>query len=218
MHTTTRPIRIAGRDIGDHRHLCALFTSPTEEYRVLVPFIRDALERGERVVHGVARDQRQAHLARLGKEGIDVNQVESSGQLEMRDSEDCYLPGGEFDTEAMLGLIREMLEDGSARGFPLTRVMAHPECVFDSWRDTNNFLQYEARLNFLMAHYRDPVVCLYDCDKINAGVLMDILRTHRLVIINEVVQENPFYVPPEDFLRELEARNGPQGSSAGTSV
>lgn len=154
MHTTSRPIRIAGRDIGDHRHLCALFNSPTEEYRVLVPFIQEALERGERVVHGVMRDQRVSHLARLRDAGIDVDEAQRTGHLEMRDSEDTYLPGGDFDQEAMLAVIREALDDGAARGFPLTRLMAHPECVFESWRDTNNFLAYEARLNDLMAHHQ----------------------------------------------------------------
>ena len=40
----------------------------------------------------------------------------------------------------------------------------------------------------------------------NAGVAMDILRTHPLVIIGGVLQENPLYVPPDEFLQELEER------------
>jgi len=35
---------------------------------------------------------------------------------------------------------------------------------------------------------------------------MDILRTHPLVIIGGVLQENPLYVPPDEFLKELEER------------
>jgi hypothetical protein len=35
---------------------------------------------------------------------------------------------------------------------------------------------------------------------------MDVLRTHRLAIVGEVLQENPFHVPPAEFLRELAAR------------
>ena len=67
----------------------------------------------------------------------------------MRDSEDTYLPNGDFDQEGMLALI--------------TQTLAHP-----------------------------------------------------IVIINDVLQENPFYVPPEEFLREVEARRPPAGSSAGS--
>lgn len=35
---------------------------------------------------------------------------------------------------------------------------------------------------------------------------MDILRTHPMVIIGGVLQQNPFFVPPDRFLQELRAR------------
>ena len=35
---------------------------------------------------------------------------------------------------------------------------------------------------------------------------MDILRTHPMVIVGGVLQANPFWVPPDEFLRELDAR------------
>jgi hypothetical protein len=35
---------------------------------------------------------------------------------------------------------------------------------------------------------------------------MDIMRTHPMVIIGGVLQENPFFVPPDQFLRELQER------------
>jgi hypothetical protein len=37
---------------------------------------------------------------------------------------------------------------------------------------------------------------------------MDILRTHPMVIIGGMLQENPFFVPPEEFLQELHERKG----------
>ncbi|MBV9774233.1 MAG: hypothetical protein JO040_09810, partial [Gemmatimonadetes bacterium] len=46
----------------------------------------------------------------------------------------------------------------------------------------------------------------YDCRMLGAGVALDILRTHPMVILGEVLHENPFYVPPDEFLRELGAR------------
>jgi hypothetical protein len=36
--------------------------------------------------------------------------------------------------------------------------------------------------------------------------LIDFLRTHPMVIIGGALQMNPFWVPPDEFLRELEAR------------
>ena len=35
---------------------------------------------------------------------------------------------------------------------------------------------------------------------------MDILRTHPMVIVGGVLQKNPFFVPPAEFLLELRER------------
>ena len=42
--------------------------------------------------------------------------------------------------------------------------------------------------------------------RFGANVVMDILRTHPMVIIAGILQENPFFVPPDEFLRELRER------------
>ncbi|HYS15902.1 MAG TPA: hypothetical protein VET45_03165 [Candidatus Binatia bacterium] len=36
--------------------------------------------------------------------------------------------------------------------------------------------------------------------------MVDIMRTHPMVIIGGILQENPFFVPPDTFLKELRAR------------
>jgi hypothetical protein len=40
---------------------------------------------------------------------------------------------------------------------------------------------------------------------------MDIMRTHPMVIIGGILQENPFFVPPDVMLSELRARAGHVG-------
>jgi len=40
--------------------------------------------------------------------------------------------------------------------------------------------------------------------------VIDIMRTHPMIIIGGILQHNPFFVPPEEFLREV-ASGGPGG-------
>lgn len=40
---------------------------------------------------------------------------------------------------------------------------------------------------------------------------MDILRTHPMVIIGGILQENPFFVPPGDMLQEIRQRTARAG-------
>jgi hypothetical protein len=43
---------------------------------------------------------------------------------------------------------------------------------------------------------------------------MDIMRTHPLVIIGGLLRENPFFVPPEQFLDELRERQSDRRTAA----
>lgn len=79
----------------------------------------------------------------------------------------------------------------------------------------HDIVAYESRLNAEMASFEGVVgVCTYDVSKFNAATVMDILRTHPMVILGPVLQENPSYTPHEEFMRELDERRGaPHGNS-----
>lgn len=40
-------LSLAGAQLGQLRHVCAFFHSQDEEYQVLMPFIKEGIERGE---------------------------------------------------------------------------------------------------------------------------------------------------------------------------
>jgi hypothetical protein len=203
---TSAPARLAGSEIQGSCHACAFFNSRDEEYRVLLPFAKEGLECGEKCFHIVDPGHRQERLSHLGQAGIDVDGVASSGQLEVKTWPDAYLRGQRFDQYAMLELIEETLREGKAGGYPRTRLWANMEWALEDLPGCDDIVEYESRLNPILAKYDDIVVCTYDLSKFSAGVVMDILRTHPMVVIGETVQENPFYVPPEKFLEELAHR------------
>jgi hypothetical protein len=72
MKKTVAPISLAGSQLGEVRHVCAFFNSDDEEYRVLLPFIKDGFECGDKAVHVVNPGQHHNHLQRLAAAGIDA--------------------------------------------------------------------------------------------------------------------------------------------------
>jgi hypothetical protein len=152
-----QPIRFAGSVLGKHRHVCAFFHSADEEYRVLLPFIKDGFERGERAFHIVDPALRAEHLRRLESAGIDVTTAQKSGQFELRNWSDAYLQDGHFDQDRMLALLQAILEGGRKQGFPLTRLVAHMEWALEDRPGVDDLLEYEGRLNYLLPRYPDPV-------------------------------------------------------------
>jgi MEDS: MEthanogen/methylotroph, DcmR Sensory domain len=151
-------IRFAGSVLGAQRHVCAFFHSPDEEYRVLLPFIKEGFERGEKAFHIVDPALREEHLRRLASAGIDVAAVEQRGQFELRNWADAYLRGGHFDQDRMLALIQEVLDGGRQQGFPLTRLVAHMEWALEDRPGVDDLVEYETRLNYLLPRYPDPVI------------------------------------------------------------
>jgi hypothetical protein len=201
-----RPVRLAGGTLGRERHICALFNNRDEEHRVLRSFFTEGLDRGEKAVHVVGPEQRHHHVARLREAGIDVEQAVARGQLDVLAWTDAYLRGDRFDQDAMLAFVEELLSAGGASGRRRTRLLGHMEWSLLDKPGVEDLLEYETRLNYLLPKYEDPVICSYDLSRFGARLAVDIMRTHPVVIVGGILQENPFFVPPDQFLLELRER------------
>ena len=213
MRPSDRSVQFAGGTLGVQRHICAFFNSIDEEHRVLRSFIRDGLDGGEKGFHIVDPELRDEHLKRLAGAGINVERAIATGQLEVRPWQEAYLCGDRFNQDAMLALIEEVLQSGAATGYPLTRLLAHMEWALLDKQGVDDLVEYETRLNYVLPKYDDPVICTYDLSKFGSSVAMDIMRTHPAVIIGGVLQENPFFVPPDQFLLEIRERRSVRKSA-----
>jgi len=213
MATESHSVQFAGGNLAGQRHICAFFNSADEEHRVLRSFIKDGFDRGDKAFHLVDPEQREEHLRRLAEAGINVHRAIDTGQLEVRRWQDAYLRGNHFDQNAMLALIEEVLQSADTAGYPLTRLVAHMEWALLDKPGVDNLVEYETRLNYVLPKYDDPVICTYDLSKFPASMVMDIMRTHPVVIIGGILQENPFFVPPDQFLLELRERRSVRKSA-----
>jgi MEDS: MEthanogen/methylotroph, DcmR Sensory domain len=151
-------VQFAGVNLGAQRHVCALFHNPDEEYPVLLPFIKEGFERGEKTFHIVDPKLREEHLKRLMSAGIDVVAAQRNGCFELHNSEDAYLRDGHFDQNRMLAFIQEVLEGGRRQGFALTRLVAHMDAVLGDRLGVDDLVEFETRLNYILPRYKDPVI------------------------------------------------------------
>lgn len=174
---------------------------------MLTPFVREGLAANDWFVQFINPEHREERVRQLAGGGIDVAGATSRGQLQMRPWEEAYLKGGNgFDQNAMLDRIQEVLKEGRSNGFGMTRLWANMEWALEDLPGVEQIVEYETRLNHVLPQYDDVVVCTYDLNKFRAATIMDILRTHPQVIVGGVLQHNPFFVPPDQFLAEINAR------------
>ena len=198
-----------------NRHICAFFNGMDEHYRVLAAFIKDGFDAGDRAFHLVDPQRRDDHLRRLGDVGIDVEEGMASGQLEVHPWQDGPLRGERFDQDTWLAGFEHVLQSGPASGYAKTRFLAQMEWALVDLPGIDDMIEFEARVNYVVPKYDHPVICAYDLSKFGASTVMYALRTHPVVIIGGLLQENPFYVDPDALLLEM-GRQRP--ASVGTPV
>ena len=216
MKKSTTPISLAGSELGETRHVCAFFNGDDEAYQVLLPFIKDGFECGDKAIHVVNPDQRDNHLRRLAAAGVDPKTAQLNGQFELRTNTDAYLRDGRFDQDRMLAVFEELASGNAKGGFPLSRIVCHMDWAAEGHSHIDNLVEFESRVNDVWQRHDDAVICVYDLAKFGGNTVIDIMRTHPMIIIGGILQQNPFFVPPDEFLRELRERRSGRATSSPT--
>ena len=212
MKKGAAPISLAGSQLGNTRHVCAFFNSDDEEYRVLLPFIKDGFTCGDKAIHVVNPDQHEDHLKRLAAVGIDTAAAQRAGQFEIRASTDAYLRDGRFDQDRMLQVFEQLASGNANHVFPLSRIVCRMDWAAERPTHVDELIEFESRVNDLWNRHDDAVICTYHLSRFSGDTVIDIMRTHPAVIVGGILQQNPFYVPPEQFLREVRcASDDPHG-------
>jgi hypothetical protein len=78
----------------------------------------------------------------------------------------------------------------------------------------DDVIEFESRVNDVWNRHDDAVVCTYHLSQFGGDTVIDIMRTHPLIIIGGILQRNPFFVPAEEFLREFRQRRVSRAASA----
>jgi signal transduction histidine kinase len=186
--------------IGLHDHICLIYESQEERIAMPVPSIRMGLDRGEKCVF-IAPEKTVSDVNEaLHAFGIDVDEAVKSGRLAVASQEDTYLRNGHFGPDKMIRFLADALERAIASGFSGLRVVGDMTWALAGDLGTGPLIEYEAKLNYFVRDHPIAVTCQYDRNRFSPEVILNMIRTHPIVIYGNFVCSNPYYVPPEEFL------------------
>lgn len=194
---------LAGSTLACPCRVCALYQGSEEQYATLIPFVKEGLKAGDRVLSLVRPGEAGARRNRLRMAGIDVEAAERDGQLEISTWDQFYLEGGCFDADAMLARVQETIIEARGAGFERIRVWANMEWALEDVRGVEQLVIYESRLNYILPLYKDAIVCAYDATRFPAGILEDVVRAHPDLCADGFASGHPHYVPPDELVPEL---------------
>lgn len=186
--------------LGFHDHLCLIYESPEEQFAAVVPFVRGGLERGEKCVY-VADDNTSTEvLEQMKKGGVDVARALESGALSVITKKEAYLKQGYFDPDWMIQFLKEATDDAKAEGYSGLRVTGEMTWMLGGDPGSERLIEYEAKLNYFFPENDALAICQYNIGRFSPQIIMDVIRTHPMVIYRGQVCRNLYYISPDEML------------------
>jgi hypothetical protein len=174
-------------------HICYLYNNEAERRQLLPLYARQALL-GNEAFHYVADVPRRADLPRA-LEALDLAAAvrERPGQMEAAITAEGYYPQGRFDPDDMLARLRASWHESQARGLDGARFAGEMSWALRDIPGADRILECETRINDLIVEAPMTIMCQYDLNSFDGGLIYDVLNAHPVVILGGQVLRNPFY-------------------------
>lgn len=187
------------QELAPGQHICFIYETEEEHRQALAIFLRQGLERNEKLLYITDAHGPTTILSYLQNNGLDVASYVARGQLSILTPDETYLQGGFFDPERMIARLQAETEQALAEGFTALRISGEMTWALRQLPGSERLVEYEARLNTSWPG-KCLGMCQYDRRRFNADILLDMLRTHPLVVLDQKFYENFHYIPPQKLL------------------
>ena len=195
-------------DDHDHAndHFALLYEGRDEQFAAAIPFVRQGLDRGERVLYIADENTKETVLDAMRERGIDVDRALDSNALLVHEKQDAYLRNGAFDPDEMIAFLADVTDDSLAQ-FEGLRVVGGMTWIFGEDPEMEDLIAYEAKLNDFFSERNAVALCEYNVERFLPEIIRDVLYTHPHIISENVVTHDVYYTPPEEFFGPDSARH-----------
>lgn len=185
-----------------HDHIIFLFKTSEEQRSVIVPYIKNGLQRGEKCIYLVGDTTTSAVMDFLVASEIDVDTAQASGALVILDREKSLIAREQPTPDEAIAILTAHSKQAQAEGFPLLRIIRDITWIHGNGFGAGQIAEYKLKLHNFIS--KNPVIIvsqynltLFPCDNIK-----DALYTYPLVIWLDTLCRNPYYMPPDEFLAQ----------------
>jgi MEDS: MEthanogen/methylotroph, DcmR Sensory domain len=186
---------------GDH--VCVFCRGRDERDELLLPFLAEGLSAGHKCLAVMDTSEPEEVVDALGATADGDGPAD---QLTVLASRDVYLTDRGFDMEGMLAFYGAELEQvaSGAAAYPCIRTAGEMTWALRDIPGVADLLTYEARVNQVVADHPEAAIslCLYDVDRFDGELIVGVLRTHPTMVMSGTVVDNPFFIQPDEFLRQ----------------
>jgi PAS domain S-box-containing protein len=192
----------AVKSIAPHEHLCLIYLSREEQFAAIGPSLEIGLERRERVLYIADGNSAVAVRDAMVETGIDVDRYGRDGTFVIvAGRQDMYIKPGFFHPDWSVRFLSHQEDEARAAGFSGIRFIGEMSWAIGDDSDSARLIEYEAKVNRLFAQINASGICQYNLNRFPPEVILGVVQTHPLVIYRGDVCRNPYYIPPDEFLK-----------------
>jgi len=182
------------RSLRRHQHLIVIYENKQQKFAAVIPLFREALERGEQCLYLADESSVEEVRTVFHEGGVDVDGAEKRGALSVT-MKPGYLTKGVFDPDAMVKFLKAVVRDAKKMGF--TGFCGAGEMTWDLRMPPGfaRLVEYEAKLDDFLITNDSMMMCLFNRKRFSAETLLDVIKTHPVILYGGRVYKNPYYVP-----------------------
>jgi len=161
-------------------HACCHFAHADDRERLAVAFVRDRLQRGDKVIYFFDGGDPATSMSRLKRLDAGFEPAVARGHLELRRAREAYIPDGRFEADRMLALLREEHDRAGAQGYSGLSVTGELPDAICELPGGEQLGAYEARIASDIDAPSYSVLCQYDQGRFGPGLLSDVIEAHEV--------------------------------------
>lgn len=186
-----------GYKVSDH--ICAFYN---EGGTSLDDIVVDYLSQGLRATNKCAFFCFSDTASRV-RDRIPPELMTREGILQFFTADDALLEVGGFTKAAFRSNMETLVKDAVSRGYERLWVGCDATFVVRDSLPINEWISWEAEVNELAPQWPWFGICIYSLDRFDGELVMKVLQTHPRVFVNRMIIDNPYCVPPQEFLANL---------------
>lgn len=184
-------------------HICQIYSERNECITSLLKFLLSGLQARERIGCFSEKVDEEALTEYFANYNISYSECKQHQAITLTSTQEAYFQNHVFDPERTLSILSNYHQESLDLGFPAARLIGEMPSMIQHVSGGDRLLEYESKVSILLKKHPVTTVCQYDANLFDGATIMDILKVHPQMIVNGAVVHNPFYIPPEEFLKNV---------------
>lgn len=187
-------------------HMCLIYDRDDERQKIVSEYMAAGLKQGEQVRYFTDMTAPEDVRSWLLEAGVELPQESKDGPFSILKAEDGYCRNGRFNPKEWVNGLQPHFELVKEAGYSGLRSCGEMTWALKGIPGSERLLEYEVLLSTVTADFPHSGMCQYDARRFDGATLLNVLKVHPWVVVRGKIVQNPYYLSPEEFLKEFKPR------------